>query len=40
MSRLILRWQYAHDFELYIPIYEVPWQLNAKGPSVSGFDLT
>jgi hypothetical protein len=40
MSRLNLRGQYAYDFELYIPIYEVPLQANAKGPSVYGFDLT
>jgi len=37
MSRLILRWQYAYDFELYIPIYEAPLDANAKGLSVSGF---
>jgi hypothetical protein len=40
LSRLNLRGQDAYDFGLYIPIYEAPWQLNAKGPSVSGFDLT
>ena len=37
LSRLNLRGQDAYDFELYIPIYEAPWQLNAKGSSVSGF---